>query len=236
MYIDNGFESGKYLSQWNGYDPSILGNISYSQHIGIGEDKYFDCVGEITGMSDVSFWVKFELDKLSNEDIEELILICRYKTYIENIINKELLVKLSSIFNCSESDIRKLKHSGIINLCNNLSDVYNKIYWIHNDFGNDKRIKLRDESNPYKLLSFNEYKNKNKINKIEDISENDWIYFYAYIMNVTNDTVSLTDDECKQMFLELPEDLRNSAFKYSLRDHHWSDELKRWYKENKMDR
>jgi hypothetical protein len=40
------FETGEYLRKWNGYKPHILGCTSYSEHIGIGEDKFFKCVGE----------------------------------------------------------------------------------------------------------------------------------------------------------------------------------------------
>ena len=57
------FETGEYLRKWNGHEPHVLGCTIYSEYIGIGEDKFFKCVGEFNGIGDVDWWIKEELDK-----------------------------------------------------------------------------------------------------------------------------------------------------------------------------
>lgn len=152
------FETGEYLRKWNGYEPYILGCTIYSQHIGIGEDKYFKCIGEFNGIGDVDWWIKEELDKLTQEEIIELKLICEYKTYLNNFITDDLINKISNFFECDTFHIYRIDHKNIIEFCNQINAFYNKI--LNNSEGciDTKTVEFKEKNNPFKIVSFEEYK------------------------------------------------------------------------------
>jgi hypothetical protein len=156
------FETGEYLRKWNGYEPHILGCTIYSEHIGIGEDKFFKCVGEFNGIGDVDWWIKEELDKLSQEEVNELNLICEYKTYLKNFITHDLIVKISNFFGCETFHVYRANHKNIIGFCNQVSEFYEKILNGSKGCLDEKTIQFKEKSNPFKIVSFEEYKTQNK--------------------------------------------------------------------------
>lgn len=151
------FENGEYLRKWNGYEPGILGCTIYSEHIGIGEDKFFNCVGEFNGIGDVNWWIKEELDKLSQEELNELNLICGYKTYLKKIIKHDLIVKISNLFDCEPFHVYRTNHKNIIGFCNQVSEFYDKILNGSKECLDEKTIQFKEKSNPFKIVSFQEY-------------------------------------------------------------------------------
>lgn len=156
------FENGEYLQKWNGYDPSILGCTIYSENIGVGEEKFFNCVGQFNGIGDVEWWVKSEIDKLTPEEIDELNLICSYKTYLKNFLTHELILKISNFFGCETFHVYRTREKSIINLCNQMNMFYEKILDGSRGCLDEKTIQFKAKINPFKIISFDEYKSQNK--------------------------------------------------------------------------
>lgn len=152
------FETGEYLREWNGYDPGILGCTIYSESINIGEEKFFKCIGEFNGIGDVSWWIKDKIEKLTPDELQELEFICEYKTYIKNFISSELIKKISDFFGCETFHIYRLGDKNIIDLCNQLNKYYQKIIDDNHGCLNEKTIKFKEKENPFKILSYDEYK------------------------------------------------------------------------------
>lgn len=153
------FETGEYLRQWNGYEPIILGCIAYSDNIGIGEDKFFKCVGEFNGIGDVDWWIKEELDKLTPTEVEELKLICEYKTYLNEFISPELIRKISNFFGCETFHVYRTHQKNILEFCNQIYEYYLKIVESSKNCLDEKTIQLIEKPNIFRILSFDEYKN-----------------------------------------------------------------------------
>ena len=89
-FWNKGFKDGSFLSRWNGYSPTLIGGL-YSNNMGIGEDKFNKCMGWFSGIGDVDWWIKEELDKLTKEETHELRIICAYKEYINDFITQDLV-------------------------------------------------------------------------------------------------------------------------------------------------
>jgi hypothetical protein len=152
------FETGEYLREWNGYTPFVLGCTAYSQYIGIGEEKFFHCVGEFNGIGDVEWWISAEIEKLTPEEIEELALICGYKTYLKDFITHELITKISNLFGCETFHVYRTGDKNIIQLCNQINEFYSKIIDASKGCLNEKTIQFKEKINPFKIMPFDEYK------------------------------------------------------------------------------
>ena len=76
----------------------------------------------------------------------------------------------------------------------------------------------------------------NDISKDYKFNENDWAHFHDVILDATyhDDKVDLNQEQMEQLFLELPEHMKNDAKKWGMNDTPWRDTLHMWYKENKM--
>ena len=160
------FETGEYLRKWNGYEPHVLGCTLYSEYIGIGEDKFLKCVGEFNGIGDVDWWITEELEKLSSDELKELEWICKYKTYLNNFITHDLIVKISNLFGCETFHVYRTNHKNIIDFCNQINDFYVKILNGSKRCLDEKTIQFKDKNNPFKIVSFDEYKKQNKDERI----------------------------------------------------------------------
>ena len=69
------FASGEYLHEWNGYSPYFIGCMAAPMYG--GEEKFLHCCGFFSGIGDVEWWIKAELDKLSTEEQSELLNILK---------------------------------------------------------------------------------------------------------------------------------------------------------------
>jgi hypothetical protein len=149
---------GEYLSKWKDYDSNII-NGFYCDIIDVGEDKYTHCTGFFSGIGDVTWWIKDELDKLSEKELEELEWICRYKTYIsKEAVTRELVQRISDFYGCNTQHIYRTGDKEIINICNVLTRYHNLIKkHSHND-RNEEWLEYIEKDNPFKILSFDEYK------------------------------------------------------------------------------
>ncbi len=73
---------------------------------------------------------------------------------------------------------------------------------------------------------------------IKNFDKNDWDHFYGVILDVTYNTskVKSNQQEMEKLFLELPEEMIEEAYKYGMSDTCWRDGLWEWYEENKMNK
>lgn len=90
-------DSGEFIYTWNGFTPHYAGCFYGSTSVLGGEEKFKHCYGFFSGIGDVEWWVKEELDKLSTEDQAELLaIIIRNKTFddLKKKIAKDLAALL----------------------------------------------------------------------------------------------------------------------------------------------
>lgn len=70
-------QSGEYIYTWNGFSPFYAGCF-YGDSICLGgEEKYRQCYGFFSGIGDVEWWVVEELEKLTQEEKDELLHILK---------------------------------------------------------------------------------------------------------------------------------------------------------------
>lgn len=156
------FKTGEYLHDWKGYGTILIGG-PYSDNIGIGEEKFSHCMGFFCGIGDVDWWIKEELDKLTKEEEEELEWICKYKTYIsKEVITRELVLRISDFYGCNTQHIYRTGDKEIINICNELTNYYNLIEKHSRNDRDERWLEFIGKDNPFKILSFDEYKRQIK--------------------------------------------------------------------------
>lgn len=152
------FQNGEYLRKYKGYDPYLIGGL-YSENIGIGEEKFKHCMGDFSGIGDVNWWIKAELDKLTEEELKELELICKYKTYLKNFINIDIINKFSKLFDCEFFHFNRTDEKDKLALINYLNDYYKLILKSSEFCRNEKTFKLKEQKNIFNILTFEEFKN-----------------------------------------------------------------------------
>jgi len=164
------FKSGEFLRDWEGYDTILIGG-PYSENLDIGEKKFSHCMDFFCGIGDVDWWIKDELEKLSEEDKEELRWICKYKTYLKETISYDLVNKVADFYGCKSHHIHRTGKKGIIDLCEDLSKFYDKI--LKNSTGDRDEVwnEYRENGNPFKIMSFMEYKLQPLKKEMEDFVE-----------------------------------------------------------------
>lgn len=102
-------QNGEYLWRWNGYTPHYAG-CAYGSFTALGgEEKYKHCYG---GVADAEWWVKAELDKLSEEEKSELLYIMKrneefygYKRVIAEGLAKLLNVEAVQIHRLTSKEL-----------------------------------------------------------------------------------------------------------------------------------
>jgi hypothetical protein len=152
------FENGEYLRDYKGYK-SILIAGPYSENLGIGEEKYAHCVDFYSGIGDVDWWIKSELDKLSENEKIELEWICKYKTYLKNeIITYEKIKLIADFYSCENFHIHRVGDKKIIELIKHLGVFYDDIYNGSKNCNNEKTIEFKNNGNLFSVLSFEDYK------------------------------------------------------------------------------
>ena len=71
------FENGEYIATWNGYSPYDIGCFTASDIVLGGEERYAKCHGWFSGIGDVVWWDKTELDKLPSQHQDNLLKILK---------------------------------------------------------------------------------------------------------------------------------------------------------------
>lgn len=153
------FESGEYLRQWNEFEPILICG-SYSQNMDIGESKFYNCVGGFSGIGDVDWWITAELEKLSSDEINELLLICKYKTYLDKILrNYDLIQKISNFYGCETFHIFRTGNKKMLEFISILNNFHKSIVEGSMNCLDEKTIKFKEQENIFKILTFEEFKN-----------------------------------------------------------------------------
>ena len=158
-------KTGEYLYNWKGYNTIILIGGPYSEKIGIGEEKFIHCIGFF---GDVSWWIKAELDKLTEDEETELEWMCRYKSYINKEGTTHEKVKLlSEFYGCETFHIYRTGDKEILTLINTLDNFHNRIENSSKNCLDPKTIGWKEKPNKFKIIkSFNDYINQTKDEKI----------------------------------------------------------------------
>jgi hypothetical protein len=152
------FENGEYLRNWKGYDTILIGG-PYSDNIGIGEEKFIHCMDFFCGIGDVDWWIKSELDKLTEDEKKELEWICRYKTYLgKEIITIEKVRLLSEFYGCETFHIYRTGDKEILNLIKILNNFHSLIENGSKNCRDTKTDKWKETPNNFEVMSFEEYK------------------------------------------------------------------------------
>ena len=156
------FKTGEYLSKWKGYDTILIGG-PYSQNIGIGEEKFSHCIDYFSGIGDVDWWITAELNKLTKDEESELEWICKYKTYIsKEVITHKKVELLSELYGCEPFHIYRIGNTEILNLIEILNSSYKLIEKSSRSCQDPKTLEWKAKVNQFDILSFAEYKEKNK--------------------------------------------------------------------------
>jgi len=118
--IAENFEKGNFVESWNGF-PADLILCFYTDNFNIGEDRFKFCVNKSGGPASFEWWDLSEIAKLSEGEVNELITICAYKTYIEKEFSKkDIIKKLAAIYACDTSSIYRKGALAIMGLCSSL--------------------------------------------------------------------------------------------------------------------
>jgi hypothetical protein len=157
--IHKKIENQEYLREWKGYDPILIAGVYYDT-LDVGENKFSHCIGEFMGGGgEISWWIKNELDNLSDEEKKELENICKYKTYINNKINHELVKKIADLFECQPFHIWRTRNKNIFDLCKKLDDFVFQINSGSKGCTSPETINFQQKyQHQFKILSFEEYK------------------------------------------------------------------------------
>lgn len=150
--------SGEYLRKFRGYDPELIGGL-YSESLNIGEDKFGNCVDFFSEIGDVSWWIKSELDKLSTEQMFELITICEYKKYIKEKINFEKISLISKLYGCKNFHVNRTGDKQILQFINIINEFRNNILQSSKGCLDDSTIDFKNSKNDFEIKTFEEFKN-----------------------------------------------------------------------------
>jgi hypothetical protein len=91
-------ETGEYISEWNGYSPFYAGCFYGSDLVLGGEEKFSHCYDFFSGIGDVEWWIKEELDNLTEKQQEELLSILKRNKAFYEYKNK-LVPELAKLLN-----------------------------------------------------------------------------------------------------------------------------------------
>lgn len=123
-------ESGEYLREWNGYAPHYAGCFYGSDLVLGGEEKFRQCYGFFSGIGDVEWWIKEELDKLTSEEQEELLFILkRNKAFHE--YTGSIVPELAKLLNVKSYQVYRVPNKDLyefLNLIHNNRDHNNKSF------------------------------------------------------------------------------------------------------------
>lgn len=122
-------DSGEYLYEWNGYSPHFAGSMYGSSVCLGGEEKFYHCHDFFSGIGDVSWWIKEELDKLTKEEQDELLYILKRNKSVDEYIDK-IIPELAKLLNVKPYQIYRIGNKKIydfLNLIHTQSDSENDL-------------------------------------------------------------------------------------------------------------
>jgi hypothetical protein len=121
------FESGEYISTWNGYSPYYIGCFSAGGIVLGGEEQYSKCHGWFSGIGDAVWWVKEELDNLSPQHQDNLLKILKRNKQFDDY-RKKIYPQLAKVLNVENYQVARLSNKDLYNF---LMLVHTKSYDKH---------------------------------------------------------------------------------------------------------
>jgi hypothetical protein len=121
------FESGEYIREWNGYSPHYAGCFYGSDIILGGEEQYARCYDFFSGIGDVMWWVKEELDKLSPYHQDNLLKILKRNKQFDDYKNK-IYPELAKVLSVENHQVGGLRNKDLYHF---LMLVHKRGYDIH---------------------------------------------------------------------------------------------------------
>jgi len=107
-------DSGEYIRSWNGFYPFYVGcYYGYKLCLG-GEEKFSHCYGSFHGIGDDEWWIKEELDKLTEEEQEELLFILKRNKEFHEYKDK-IVPGLAELLNVEKYQIHRVPNKDIKN-------------------------------------------------------------------------------------------------------------------------
>lgn len=121
-------ENGEYLSEWRGYTPHYIGCMYGDTCCLGGERKFSHCYDFFSGIGDVEWWIKSEIDKLSDDEKDELeSLMERNKIFNRDIKTHEKIKSLAEYFNVETCELYRMGNKEIYKIFKTLNDTFNNI-------------------------------------------------------------------------------------------------------------
>lgn len=121
------FENGEYIDTWNGYSPYDIGCFTASDIVLGGEERYAKCHGWFSGIGDVVWWDKTELDKLSPQHQDNLLKLLKRNKQFDDY-RKKLVPDLAKLLNVPPSQVYRIGNKDLYDF---LMLVHKKSYDIH---------------------------------------------------------------------------------------------------------
>lgn len=112
-------QNGEFIYKWNGYTPHYAGCFYGSSVVLGGEEKYSHCYNFFSGIGDVEWWIKKELDKLTSEEQDDLLyLIKRNETF--DLYKDSIVPSLAQTLNVKPYQIYRLSNKILYNFLKNI--------------------------------------------------------------------------------------------------------------------
>ena len=110
-------ETGEYIREWNGYSSHYAGCFYGSEIVLGGEEKFSKCYDFFSGIGDVEWWIKEELDKLTDKEQEELLYILKRNKAFQEYKNK-IVPELANLLNVKPHHIHRVPNKDLYNFLN----------------------------------------------------------------------------------------------------------------------
>lgn len=123
-------ETGEYIYEWNGYSPYYAGCFYGGEVVLGGEERFRKCYGFFSGIGDVVWWVKEELDKLTSKEQEELLSVLkRNKAFDE--YKKKIVPELAKLLDVEPYQVHRVSNK----------DMYDFLNLVHSKANPGDRLK-----------------------------------------------------------------------------------------------
>ena len=110
-------ETGEYIYEWNSYPPHYAGCFYGSDVVLGGEEKFSNCYDFFSGIGDVEWWIKEELDKLTEEQQQELLSILKRNKAFDDYKTK-IVPELAKLLNVQPYQIYRVRNKDLYNFLN----------------------------------------------------------------------------------------------------------------------
>lgn len=110
-------KTGEYLYDWNGYKPHYAGCFYGDKVVLGGEEKFRKCYDFFSGVGDVEWWIKEELNKLTSEEQEELLSILKRNKEFDEYM-RMIIPELANLLNVKPYQIHRVSNKELYNFLN----------------------------------------------------------------------------------------------------------------------